>query len=268
MIQHQKRSIAYVLAVLSIVLSLFLWAGIVRSFMAPLAQVTGEDTPAAPEPVSSSGGSLPSGDTGMHAVTPMRSAPLMPPLHFAGSATPVSTDRGSTSSSVADQQKSDELAQWEIRELATLSIPSLSIRSTVFLPSRRYWDAHDWETMERQMQVGLLYGVVSYPHAVLPGANGTIVIAGHSSPPNDRARESRFGTIFASLPAIEPTVQIILRTGSETVTYAVVDTRIVPAGDTTILVEQKEESLLKLITCYPIGSTKDRFVVIAKRVEE
>jgi len=255
MIQHQKRSIAYVLAVLSIVLSLFLWEGIVRSLMVPLAHVGAENTLLPEQPLAS--GSVILTAVATPPVPQARTATLMPPLHFAGSA----------ASQAADEEKRSELMQWEMSEFATLSIPSLSIRSTVYLPSRRYWDTRDWETLERQMQVGLLYGVVSYPHAVSPGEHGTIVIAGHSSPPNDRARESRFGTIFAALPNVEPHAQIIVRTGSRTVTYEIVDTKIVPAGDTTILSEQKDESLLKLITCYPVGSTKDRFVVIAKMVE-
>jgi len=250
---HPKRSIAYVLALLSIVLSLFLWAGIVRSLVAPLAQVP----VANPMPATSSGSLTP--PSSGHVPVSVRTVPLLPQIHFAGN----------EASQEADQEKRDELSQWEIREMAALSIPSLGIRSTVFLPSRRYWDARDWDTLERQMQVGLLYGVVSYPHAVLPGTDGTIVIAGHSSPPSDRARDSRFGSIFAELPSIEKHAKILLRTGSATVTYVVDDTMIVPAGNTEILTgSEKGESILKLITCYPVGSTKKRFVVTARKAGE
>lgn len=259
---HNKRSIACVLAVLSIVTALFLWAGIVRSLVASVAMEVPVETALQPESAPSSVSPAIATDTAASpSPPPVRAAPLMPPLHFAGSA------RGSAASRAQDQAQRDELLQWEIREFAALSIPSLSVRSTVFLPSRRYWDARDWETLERQMQVGLLYGVVSYPHAVAPGSNGTIVIAGHSSPPSERAKESRFGSVFAGLPAIEPHAEIILRTAGGTVTYAVVETKIVPAGNTAILAEQEKESLLKLITCYPVGSTKDRFLVIAKKVD-
>ncbi|MFH1444781.1 MAG: sortase [Candidatus Peregrinibacteria bacterium] len=249
---HQKRTIAFVLPVLSIGLSFVLWAEIVRSLMPPIAGVISvEDTDASLSAAS---------DTAVGVVVesePARPpAPLMPSMHFAASA----------ASRAVDQQKRDELLQWEIQESYNLSIPSLSIRASVFLPSRRHWDVRDWETLERQMQVGLLYGVVAYPHAAEPGERGTIVIAGHSSPPNDRARASRFGTVFASLPTISLGEQIVLRTSHESVTYTVVDTMIVPAGDTTILLSQQDESVLKLITCYPIGSTKDRFVVIAKKI--
>ncbi|MDD5102833.1 MAG: sortase [Candidatus Peribacteraceae bacterium] len=259
MTAHQKRSIAFVLAALSIMLSFLLWADIVRSFVASVAVETGEE-PLHPVPALSASGStapaVPAEER--HPAVPQRTAPLMPDLHAAGSV---------SSSSAEARQRHDELSQWEMQEVATLSIPSLAIRSAVYLPSRRYWDVRDWDTMERQMQVGLLYGVVAYPNAVDPGARGTIVIAGHSSPPSDRARESRFGSIFAGLPDIERRTQIALRTLHATVLYEVVDTMIIPAEDTTILREQQEESLLKLITCYPIGSTKERFVVIAKRVE-
>ncbi len=250
---HQKRSIAYVLALLSIVLSLFLWAGIVRSLVASVAQVPAEN----PMPVASSGSMASSSGTAVPVAVPVRTVQMLPQIHFAGS----------KASQADDREKRDELSQWEIREMAALSIPSLGIRSTVFLPSRRYWDARDWDTLERQMQVGLLYGVVSYPHAVLPGADGSIVIAGHSSPPSDRAQESRFGSIFAALPSIADHAEILLRTGSATVTYVVEDTMIVPAGNTEILTgSEVAGSVLKLITCYPVGSTKERFVVIAKKL--
>jgi len=255
---YQKRFLASVLAVLCIVVSMFLWVDIVRGLVTPVADIAAEESPVSEaESSSSSAQTVPPHEGNRHSAASLQTSSLMPSLHFSGMA-----------ARIGDEQKNDELKQWEIQEVSTLSIPSLSIRSPVFLPSKRYWDTRDWETLERQMQVGLLYGVVSYPHAVAPGAQGTIVIAGHSSPPNDRARESRFGSIFAVLPDIEEGAQIIMRTQTATATYVVIDTQIVPSGDTTILLGQQEESLLKLITCYPVGSTKERFVVIAKKVEE
>lgn len=254
---HQKRFLASVLAVLCIVVSMFLWVDIVRSLVTPVANIAAEESPAPEAESSSSAASTVSPyEASRHPAASLQTSSLMPSLHFAGMA-----------SRSEEEQQNAELKQWEIQQVSTLSIPSLSIRSSVFLPSRRYWDVRDWETLERQMQVGLLYGVVSYPNAAAPGADGTIVIAGHSSPPNDRARESHFGSIFATLPNIEQGAEIIVRTQSATVTYAVERTQIVSSDDTTILVGQQEESLLKLMTCYPVGSTKERFVVIAKRVD-
>jgi LPXTG-site transpeptidase (sortase) family protein len=158
------------------------------------------------------------------------------------------------------------MAQWEIREGYDLSIPSLSVRAPVFLPSARYWSTREWEALERQMQVGLLYGVVAYPHSVEPGERGTIIIAGHSSPPTDRAKESRYGEVFARIPDLKLHDQVVLRTASAAFTYEVTATEIVPAGDTTILTQQKGTHLLKLITCYPVGSVKERLIVAAELV--
>ena len=86
-----------------------------------------------------------------------------------------------------------------------------------------------------------------------------------ASPPSDRAAVSRFGEIFAQLPSLKLHDEILLRAGEQTITYEVTRTAIVPAGDTSILSQQDDDALLQLITCYPIGSTKERFVVIAKK---
>lgn len=247
----RQRTAAFFVALLSILVSLLLWAQIVRSLTATVLAPESvlEALPAVESPVAATGS--------LKHSAPERSSPLMPEFHYAASA----------ASRAADSEKQSELSQWEIHEMATLVLPSLSVRSTVFLPSRTYWDARDWDTLERQMQIGLLYGLVAYPHAGPLGEKGTIIVAGHSSPPTQRARESRYGSIFAQLPSLKPGADIELRTGTKTVRYVVVSTAVVPANDTEILADQKKESILKLITCYPVGSTRERFVVTAKMVE-
>ncbi|ALM09916.1 MAG TPA: hypothetical protein DEB30_02610 [Candidatus Peribacter riflensis] len=262
--QQQKRLYAFTFAAFALVAALLLWSMLLKNLTAQVTVEKAEtpeasavsSSPVGVEPLVPVGSALPEPPTIPAAAQEQRHAPLMPSLHFAASST-----------SSMDQRR-EELLQWEIQEAYSLSIPSLSIRSPVFLPSRRYWDAREWDALERQMQVGLLYGLVAYPHSVRPGTKGTMVIAGHSSPPTDRARQSRYGQIFAALPTLHIGGQIILRTATDTVTYVVTETKVVPSGDTSILLsERDDESLLTLITCYPIGSTKERFVVMAKRME-
>jgi len=161
-----------------------------------------------------------------------------------------------------------ELEQWEVERWLTLSIPQLDLRVPVYLPSRRFWDARQWDLLEEQMQVGLLNGATAYPHSVGPGTAGSVIIAGHSSPPNERAEESKYGHMFASLPNIERGDTITITSNGTLVTYEVVRTGIVEPTDTEILVQQTDKSLLKLITCYPVGSTKNRFVVTAVKVTD
>lgn len=161
---------------------------------------------------------------------------------------------------------SDE-RQWGLTRMWSLSIPDLGIRAPVYLPSRTYWDAQKWELLEEQMQAGMQEGLVAYPHSVLPGKEGSLIIAGHSSPPNVRAEESNFGRIFERLPSIDNGSEILIEEGGTTFRYMVTETIIVSPEETSILSQQFDESILKLITCYPVGTTKDRLVVIAERVE-
>ena len=160
-------------------------------------------------------------------------------------------------------RKDNEWSQWELRQWFTLSIPSIGVRTSVSLPSRRYWDAKQWQLLEEQMQIGLLYGATAYPHSAVPGHKGTVIISGHSSPPDSRAEENAFGNLFARLPEIQEGESIILVMGNDVVRYRVDHTEIVHPDATVILQQQQDESLLKLITCFPIGTTRSRYIVTA-----
>ena len=156
------------------------------------------------------------------------------------------------------------LNEWELRRAFGISIPSLTIRAPVLLPSRKHWDARNWELLEEQMQAGMLHGTVAYPHSSRPGG-GALFIAGHSSPPSVEAKESMYGTVFAMLPNIDLGAEIVITDGDERFTYVVTETFIVQAEDTGILDPVNAEGSLTLITCYPVGTTRQRFVVKAKR---
>lgn len=253
MTRKQKRIIAYALALLGLVASLLLWSGVVRSQVSP--DVPPKESPHLPAaPVQE--------DVAVHGIA--RASTLQPSLHFAAS----SESRDARDSETAYASPSAELLRWEVHPAYAISIPALHVRAPVLLPSTRYWNAKEWDMLERQMQTGLAEGAVAYPHSVRPGTVGTIVIAGHSSPPTDQARKGRYGDLFAELPSLVAGDQIILRAGDRSVTYEVLGGRVVPAGDTSVLAQQEGVALLTLITCYPVGSTRDRFVITARKVGE
>lgn len=162
--------------------------------------------------------------------------------------------------------ESDELLQWGIAQRNSLAIPSIALSVPVFQPDRTFWDRHDWATLEEQMQIGLLHGATAYPHSVLPGEQGVLIIAGHSSPPDHRAQGSAFGRIFERLTELRKGESVLVTDDEETFRYRVTDTMIVDAGSTDILRQEKDRSLLKLITCYPVGSDAKRFIVIAEKI--
>lgn len=254
----QKRVFAYVLACCAIIGSSLLWRQTASGDRAVVTEFTSvESTPLVSFSASSSALQRAVAPATDQAAARKEAPP--PSLHAAAN------ERSASSSSRLSAPQ-EELAQWEIRESFALSIPSLAVRAPVYLPSIRFWAARAWDDLERQMQVGLLSGVVAYPHSVAPGAKGTLIIAGHSSPPSDRAKGSRYGEIFARLPEVAIRDRIVLRAGESEFIYEVIDTKVVLAGDTAILAQQKEQSLLTLITCYPVGSTKQRYVVTARKI--
>ena len=156
-----------------------------------------------------------------------------------------------------------ELQKWGLGPVYTLSIPKIGIRASVYQPARTYWDDREWNLMEEQMQVGLSYGAVAYPHSVQPGRRGTVIIAGHSSPPDERAQQSAYGWLFRKLPDLQEGDTISILRGESFVDYTIESIAIVSSSATEILVQQSRQSILKLITCYPIGTTKERWVVTA-----
>lgn len=170
----------------------------------------------------------------------------------------------------SDQSDTDAprtaLREWEIGHVYRLSIPRLHIRAPVLMPSRIFWDTKEWGLLEEQMQVGLNHGAVAYPHSAAPGRRGSLIVAGHSSPPHDAAAASAYGHLFASLPQIQEGDTVTVTSGGKDISYVVESKKIVAPDDTDILAQQSNESIMKLITCYPVGTTENRMIVTARRV--
>lgn len=158
----------------------------------------------------------------------------------------------------------DEVEQWGLVRAWTIAIPRLGIRAPILLPTMDNWSARAWDMLEEQMQIGLHHGTVAYPHSVNPGAKGNLIIAGHSSPPDEASAQSAYGSVFAALPDIQIGETIKVSSSQ----YVVEDKFVVSPQETSILEQQDDESLLKLITCYPVGTTRERMIVVARKVED
>ncbi len=160
------------------------------------------------------------------------------------------------------------MEEWRLQKRYAISIPAIGVNAPVYVPARQYWNVQNWKMLEKQMQAGLTLGAVAYPHSVGAGDVGNLIIAGHSSPPNEQAKNSDYGHLFARIPELKVGDTITILENGSYVDYEVFQTELVSENETTILVEQDEDSLLKLITCYPVGTTRDRWVVTAKKVGE
>ena len=100
----------------------------------------------------------------------------------------------------------------------------------------------------------LKQGVGHYTGTVYPGQKDQILLSGHRD------------TVFTGLDKLQNGDTIIMEMQHGTFTYAVVDTEIVDANDTTVIRSTAPEEMLTLSTCYPfryIGNAPKRYIVYA-----
>jgi len=100
----------------------------------------------------------------------------------------------------------------------------------------------------------LKHGVGHYTGTVYPGQKDQILLSGHRD------------TVFTGLDKLKNGDTIIMEMQHGTFTYAVVDTEIVDANDTTVIRSTAPEEVLTLSTCYPfryIGNAPKRYIVYA-----
>lgn len=103
------------------------------------------------------------------------------------------------------------------------------------------------------------YAAGHYTGSYFPGEGGSIVICAHNSRQH-----------FYKLPQSKVGDKIVIETDYGTFTYQVYKTKIIQDTDSGSLPIQKDEEILMLYTCYPVGTIghKDkRFVVYAKLVD-
>jgi len=267
MTQKQKRIAAWAIALLSAAGSLAFWAsmlGILRS--AEARDAARAAVPLVLPEVRAEEQAVPGEEVVEEARGSLRAAaPVLPvPEPAQREEEPEGGERADERQRPAPDGQQSELAQWGLRRGFSISIPAIQVRAPVLIPSRRFWDGGKWDLLEEQMQVGLNFGAVEYPHSVQPGKAGSLIIAGHSSPPDSAAESGGYGHLFARLPELRAGDTIAITAGGETLTYVVEDAVVVAPQETSVLNQHESESVLKLITCYPIGTTRDRLVVIAK----
>ena len=184
---------------------------------------------------------------------------ILSSIHTKPRSVPASLSDFTVQLSEASYEKAVDLQQWKLTERFHVRIPSIELSTPVFEPHDEYWRKREWELLEEQMQVGLLYGAVAYP-------TDSLIIAGHSSPPNALAARSAFGHIFENLPNVQIGDSVSISEAGVETQYRIVETDIVSPAEIDLLTSARPNELI-LMTCFPIGSTKDRFVVRALKME-
>jgi len=112
-------------------------------------------------------------------------------------------------------------------------------------------------------EYGLARGVWRVPDSSTPARGGNTVITGHRFkyfPPNNLT--------FYLLDKLSANDEFFLYWHGQTYAYRILETKIVPASDRSIL-KPSAQPIVTLFTCHPLYSTANRLVVIGRlKVEE
>jgi len=106
----------------------------------------------------------------------------------------------------------------------------------------------------------LTKGLAHYKGTELPGAGGNIFVFGHSSSDTDGGP---YAKILRNLNELEKGDKITIYYKTKKHEYTVSDKKIIAADDLSPL-NLTDDERLTLMTCWPIGTTDKRLIVIAK----
>lgn len=110
-------------------------------------------------------------------------------------------------------------------------------------------------------------GVVKYPTTPEPGQSGNTLIFGHTS--QERWKENPYGMAFAHIAdiAMGDVIQIVWK--GQLYEYKVVDIQVKypqHVNETYMQYANLSKNYLTLMGCYPIGTAKQRILVIAEQL--
>jgi LPXTG-site transpeptidase (sortase) family protein len=136
-----------------------------------------------------------------------------------------------------------------------LEVPSLKISAPII-----------WTKDTKDFNKDLQSGVIHYPGTAMPGQIGTTYISGHSS--NYAWAKGSYNQIFATLGklALNSSFQITIKQTNgqmATLHYVVISSKeYLPADQEQF--KNTGKSVVALSTCWPVGSTAKRLVVVGE----
>ena len=107
--------------------------------------------------------------------------------------------------------------------------------------------------------------VIRYPGSAKPGEEGLTFIFWHSS--NFPWLKWDYNSIFATLDRVMIWDEVIIYYNQKKYTFKIKERTIIKPGDVNILKRNKNKSEVAIMTCWPIGTTLNRFVIIGELTE-
>jgi LPXTG-site transpeptidase (sortase) family protein len=108
--------------------------------------------------------------------------------------------------------------------------------------------------------------VVRYPGTARPGEFGNAFIFWHSS--NYPWVVSEYNDVFALIDTLKKGDDIIVYYDQKKYTYRISDRAIVDPGDTKVLsARDPKKKEISLMTCWPVGTTLERYIIFGELVQ-
>jgi sortase A len=150
----------------------------------------------------------------------------------------------------------EEAASLGVTPDFSIVIPKISAASRI-IPNVNPGD-------EKAYRKALKDGVAHAAGTNFPGNQGNIFLFAHSAlSPIDIAN---YNAVFYLIKELEPGDQIIVFFAGQKYLYGVNEKLITTANDTRWLTENVNEERLILQTCWPLGTSQKRLLILAKRI--
>jgi sortase A len=120
--------------------------------------------------------------------------------------------------------------------------------------------AVQWDIAAEDTIPALDHGVAHLKGSAELGQVGNLFITGHSS--DYVWKHNPFAAVFSLLPKLVAGDTITIRQNGQAFVYKVTETKIVHPTQVEVT-NATDTPILTLMTCYPIGTSKDRFIVQA-----
>ncbi len=120
----------------------------------------------------------------------------------------------------------------------------------------------NWRKLEKTIQKGLQNGVVVHPVSAEPGNFGNFFLTGHSS--YYTWDKGRYKDVFALLHEMKVNDIVEVYWEGKKYTYKMEEKRVVKPTAVEILEQPKDKKEITLMTCTPIGTNKNRLILVGK----
>lgn len=136
-----------------------------------------------------------------------------------------------------------------------LTIPTIDVNAPIVFDETSF--------TEWKIQIALRRGVVHYGTTALPGQVGNVVIIGHSSGQIWAPGDYKF--IFTLLDKVKVGEVVYIDYNGVRYTYQITGSEVVQPSNFAVI-QPTNTPQLTLITCTPVGTSKNRLVIHAKQI--